>query len=311
MAAANPQPHITLPPFRGKADENWPDFESLLRNLMNVGNIPNANRPQCLQLHLLDQARQFFRTLPQATRDDFDAAITALRNHYCNPNLRELHKLQLHNLKFDHKDGSPEDFLVQVQIEATQAHPGPLFPPIPPADPPNAQAEIDRVHNAQDASQAALDNVVNERNRRIKEISSNAMPNFIKRKLLDQNEAATVQDLCTVARRQMVFLELCPSDDWTRDAFNEVSSTLLENLVGALTKLTQQEDELKEQQTDMSNRINTLNVFKNQNPNARSNNFNPQQTGNYRFNNQQGFRGRGFNNNRRRGRFSNNRLLQW
>ena len=72
------------------------------------------------------------------------------------------------------------------------------------------------------------------------------MPNVIKRKLLDQNEAATVQDLCKVARRQMVF-ELCPSDDWTRDAFNKVSSTLSENLVGAITKLTQQQDELKQQ----------------------------------------------------------------
>ena len=148
MAQANPQPRITLNPFRGKTDENWPDFESL-RSLINVGNIPNANRAQFLQLHLLDQAFQFFRTLPQATIDDFDAAITALRNHYCNPNLRELHKLQLQNLKFDHKNGNPEDFLVQVQIKGTQAYPDPIFPPIPPANPPNEQAEIDRVQNAE------------------------------------------------------------------------------------------------------------------------------------------------------------------
>ena len=121
MAAANPQPHITLNPFRGKPDENWPDFESLLRSLINVGNIAEANQTQILQLHLLDQALQFFRTLPQATRDNFELSITALRNHYCNPNLRERHKLQLQNLKFDHKTGNPEDFLVQVQIKATQA----------------------------------------------------------------------------------------------------------------------------------------------------------------------------------------------
>ena len=265
--AANPQPHITLNPFRGKTDENWPDFESLLRSLINVGNIPNANRPQFLQLHLLDQSLQFFRTLPQATKDDFDTAITALRNHYCNPNLRELNKLQLHNLKIDRKNGSPEDFLVEVQIKATQAYPDPVFPPIPPANPPKAQAEIDRVQNAQDANQAVLDNAVNERNRRIKEIFTNAMPNFIKRKLLDQNEAATVQGLCTVARRQMVFFEFCPSDDWTRDAFKDVSSTLSENLVGALRKLTQQ-DELKQQQTDLSKRINSLNVASHQNCNT-------------------------------------------
>ena len=212
------------------------------------------------------------------TRDDFDTAITVLRNHYCNPNLRELHKLQLHNLKFDHKIGSPEDFLLQVQIKATQAYPDPFFPPIPSANPPNAQAEINRAQNAQDANQAVLDNAVNERNRGIKEIFTNPIPHFIKRKLLDQSEAATVQDLCTVARRQMVLFELCPSDDWTRDAFNEVSSTLSEKLVGALTKLTQQQDQLK-QQTDLSNRINSLNVPSHQNSNTSNNGFNPSQRG--------------------------------
>ena len=245
--------------------------------------------------------------MPQATRDDFDAAITALRNHYCNPNLRKLHKLQLHNLKFDHKHGSPEDFLVQVQIKATQAYPDPVLPANPPANPRNEQAEIDRFQNAQEANQAVLDNAVNERNRKIKEIFTNAMPNFIKRKLLDQNEAATVQDLCTVARRQMVFFELCPIDDWTRDAFNEVSSTLSENLVGALTKLTQQQHELKQQQTDLSNRINSLNLPSHQNSNSSNNGFNPSQRGSYRFNNRRGFRGRGYANNRGRGRFNNNR----
>ena len=278
-----------------------------------MGNIPAANRPQFLQLHLLDQALQFFRTLPQATRDNFDAAITALRNHYCNPNLRELHKLQLHNLKFDQKTGSPEDFLVQVQIKATQAYPDPVFAPIPPANPPNDQAGIDRVAATEAANQTVLDNATNERNRRIKEIFTNSMPNFIKRKLLDQNEAATVQDLCTVARRQMVFFELCPSDDWSRDAFNEVSTTLSENLVSALTKLTQQQDEIKQHQTEMSNRINTFSCqnIGNQNYNNDNNqNRNSNYRGNNRYNNSRGYRGRGnFNrgNNRGKGRYNNNR----
>ena len=156
--AANPQPNITLNPFRGKTVENWPVFESLLRSLINVGNIPNANRPQFLQVHLIDQALQFFRTLPQATRDDFGTATMALRNHYCTPNL---HKLQPHNLKFDHKNGSPEDFLVQVQIKATHAYPDPVFPRIPPANLPIAHADIDRVQDAQDANQAVLDDAVN------------------------------------------------------------------------------------------------------------------------------------------------------
>ena len=84
------------------------------------------------------------------------------------------------------------------------------------------------------------------------------------RNLLDQNEAARVQDLCRTAWSQMVFFELCPNDDWARDAFNEDISTLCENLVCAFTKLTQQQDELKSKQTDLSNRMNKLTLTQNQ-----------------------------------------------
>ena len=94
------------------------------------------------------------------------------------------------------------------------------------------------------------------------------MPNFHKRKLSGQNEAETMQDLCRIARRQMVFFELCPSDDWTRDALNEVSSTLPKKIVGALTKLTQQQDEPKAQQTELSNGISNLNLTHSQNKRA-------------------------------------------
>ena len=133
------------------------------------------------------------------------------------------------------------------------------------------------------------------------------MSKVITRKLLDQNEAATVQGLCTVARRQTVFFELCPNDDRMRDAFNEVSSTLSENLIEALTNLTQQQDELKQQQTDLSNRINSLNQPNHQNLYTSNNGFNSLQRVNYRFNNQRGSRGRIYANNRGRGRLNNNR----
>ena len=122
-----------------------------------------ANQPQFLQLHLLDQALQLFRTLPQATRDNFELSITALRNHYCNPNLRALHKLQLQNLKFDHKIGNPDDFSVQLQVKATRAHADPVIVPIPPANPPVDQAEVERVAAAEAASQLIPNNAVNEK----------------------------------------------------------------------------------------------------------------------------------------------------
>ena len=70
----------------------------------------------------------------------------------------------------------------------------------------------------------------------------------------------------------MLFFELCPSDGWSRDAFNEVSSELSENIVGALKKLTQQQDELKQQQTDLSNGISSLNIQQTPNQNYIRNN---------------------------------------
>ena len=48
MAAANVKQPITLNPFRGKPDENWPDFESLLRSVIDVGKNEAANQPQFL-----------------------------------------------------------------------------------------------------------------------------------------------------------------------------------------------------------------------------------------------------------------------
>ena len=221
--------------------------------------------------------------------------VTQTSGNYTNYNFK--------NLKFDHKTGNPEDFLVQTQIKAAQAYPDPVFAPIPTANPPSDRREIDRVAAA---NQILLDNAVNERNRRIKENFTNVMPNFIKRKLLDQNETATVQDLCTVARRQMVVFELCPSEDWSRDAFNEVSSSLSENLVGAPTNLTQQQEELKQQQNDFSNKISSLNNNQTINQNYTRNNQQQYYRGNNRFNNPREFRGRG-DFNRGRGRFNNNR----
>ena len=110
----------------------------------------------------------------------------------------------------------------------------------------------------------------------MKEIFTNAIAKFIKRKLVNQKWAATIQDLCTIARRQKIFFERCPTDDWTSDAFIEVSSTLTENLIGAISKLTQQKDQLKQQQTDFSNRNNTLLISNLQNPKTRNKSFNPQ-----------------------------------
>ena len=178
MAAAIPQPHITLNPFRGKADENWPNFESLVRRLINVGNFAAANQPQFLQLHLPDQALQFFRTLPQATRDNFDLSITALRNHYCNPNLRELHELQLQKSKIWPQNRQLRGILGSNTNQSSTSLPCPSFCSYTTSKTTKWQKRNRQSCSAQTANQIILDNTVNEKYRRIKEMFTNAMPNL-------------------------------------------------------------------------------------------------------------------------------------
>ena len=50
------------------------------------------------------------------------------------------------------------------------------------------------------------------------------MPTFIRLKLLEEPEDATIQELCTKARQKLILRELCPVHDWSRDGFNEMSS---------------------------------------------------------------------------------------
>ena len=110
------------------------------------------------------------------------------------------------------------------------------------------------------------------------------MPNFINGKLLEQNETETKQGLGTIARRQTLFFGLCPNDYWTRDAFNEVSSTLSENLVPALTKLTQKHNELKSHGLVKPDK-HPRSKMKPKQSKLSETQPNFQQSGNYRFNN--------------------------
>ena len=89
MAAA--QSLVTIQKFGGTSSESWTDFESLFRSLVEVANIDAAQRVGYLKLQLKDSALQFFHTLDNATRGDLELTLTALKNHFCNPNLKEIH----------------------------------------------------------------------------------------------------------------------------------------------------------------------------------------------------------------------------
>ena len=77
------------------------------------------------------------------------------------------------------------------------------------------------------------------------------MPNFIKLRLLEEPETATIEELCTKARQKLMLRELCPIDNWSRDGFNEISTDNSEKFLIVLTKIT-------ETQNSLENRSNAL-----------------------------------------------------
>ena len=108
--AANSQ--ITIEPYNGTENENFREFEQLLRGIIGVAAVPGAQQPNFLQLHLRDAALRFFLTLPAATRANVENCLDALRIHFCNVQLQEVHLLKLEQQKFDPKNDTSENFLV-------------------------------------------------------------------------------------------------------------------------------------------------------------------------------------------------------
>ena len=106
-----------------------------------MANINADRRVDYLKLQLQDAAFQFFHTLDDETRNDLELTLTALKDHFCFPNLREIHHINLENLKFNNKTDSPEEFVVKLQILALKAY----LPPVDlPVEPLNEEVEIDQ-----------------------------------------------------------------------------------------------------------------------------------------------------------------------
>ena len=122
-----PIPHstVSLTKFGGSTLENWVDFESLFRSIIDVTGVARPQQVGYLKLHLKDSALQFFHTFDASTKADVDLTLQALKNHFCNPKLRKLHQLKLESLKFKHKEEQPEEFLVKLQNLALHAFPDP------------------------------------------------------------------------------------------------------------------------------------------------------------------------------------------
>ena len=115
MAAAA-QSTVSLSKYGGSSTDNWTDFESLFRSIFEITEIADAQRVGFLKLHLKDSALHFFHTLDQNTRADLELTITAFKNQFCNPDLKDIHHINLENIKFTHKTESLEEFWSNFKI---------------------------------------------------------------------------------------------------------------------------------------------------------------------------------------------------
>ena len=79
--------------------------------------------------------------------------IQALKDHFHNPNFRQIHLIELESLKYDSKTQTPEEFLVKLQNLAKLAYPDSIPEPLPAPKPAlNADTEANKIAAANDAN---------------------------------------------------------------------------------------------------------------------------------------------------------------
>ena len=181
--AANAQ--ITVEPYSGAENQSFRQFEHLFPG---VAAIPNNQQSNVLQLHLRDAALRYFQTLPEATRNDLKLSLTALRDHFANQDLQEVHVLKLEQLRFDPKTDSPEKFLVNLQTKAQRAYPTANRPGVAALALPGDGRAGDRAEHAcfggETAARAARLKAAEDKNEQVKQIFIKVMPGWLRSKLM-------------------------------------------------------------------------------------------------------------------------------
>ena len=293
---------VSIQKLGGSSTENWTDFESLFRCLVDVA-ITNADRRiDNLKLQLQDPALQFFHTLDDETRNDLELTLAALKDHFCNPNLKKIHHINLENLKVNNKTDSPEEFVVKLQNFALKAYLPPVDLPVEPLNEEveNDQQRFDREHRAKENRRNFA---TMKRDRHVIGLFKKTMPNFIRLKLLEEPENATIQDLCTKARQKLILRELFPVDDWSRDGFNEMNNDDTDKFLNVITEMSENQTSLEKKLNALTEKFNTQQSPNNSGLNYQTNYQNQRGRGNYRgrYNN----RGSNYRGNCR-GRYGNN-----
>ena len=255
MAAAQ----VSVEPFGGSDTEDFAQFKQLFQGYAGVAAIANAQQANFLQLHLRDNALRFYQTLPALTRADVPLSLAALSDHFCNPQLQEVHVLKLEQSKFDIKKDSPENNLVNLTKKAQRAYPTPDLPAVAAIDGTLAGtalvADTARFHRETAQRQERLDAENDNRNNQIKRLFIKGMPNWLRSKMMEQPAATTVQELCNLARKQMTIRDVCRNEDYPEDSFNEIGETVSHNLISALSKLTTAQEQIKKQLNEVRSEL--------------------------------------------------------
>ena len=266
------QPFVNLQPFKGTENE----FLRQLESCTQVAGISNYQRHRYLHLHLKGGALTFFDQQEAAVRNDYDAAVAALRNHYQNDQRIQMQKILFNSRKMKVSDESPQDFLTELQRLALEAYP-------------DIQARA--AGGGRPAVNA--ENRAHERTRRSMHIK-------MKRFLMTQPEDMAIDELCTKVSSRLIVDRLYPEDDDT--AFKKVSNFSTKQLLTGIHELSKAQDTLKEETGKLSTELQELNktlqptinqlaATKNNNNNNNNNNNKNRQNWNKNFgpreNNQQ------------------------
>ena len=296
------QPFVNLQPFKGTEKENFDEFLRQLESCTQVAGIPDDQRHRYLHLHLKGGALTFFDQQEAAVRDDYDAAVAALRNRYQNDQRIQLQKILFNSRKMKVSDESPQDFLTELQRLALEAYP-----------------DIQARAAAGGRPAVNAENRAQERTRRVREAFINGMPIKMKRFLMTQPEDMAIDELCTKVSSRLIVDRLYPEDDDT--AFNEVSNFSTKQLLTGIHELSKAQDTLKEETGKLSTELQELNKTlqptinqlaatqnntQNNNNNSRNNNNNNNKN---RQNWNKNFGPRG--NNQQQWRNSNNNQQNW
>ena len=217
-------------------------------------------------------------------------SLAALRDHFCKPQLQEVHVLKLEQLQYDSKTDSPENFLVNLTNKAQRAYPTPDLPAVDPFDVAlsgaSLVADTARFHRETAQRQERIDAVNDNRNEQIRRLFIKGMPNWLRSKLMEQPKATTVLELCNLKKKQIMIREVCRKEDYPEDGFNEVNDRVSENLISALTKLSTNQEQIEKQINEMRSQIAEQSK-KQSNPPFQQNKNNTNQNGQFSGNQNQ------------------------